>query len=416
MIRRALTNTGWLMGARGINAVLSLGYLALATRALGLEGFGMFVLVLSFSQAITGLASFQTWQAVIRWGQRRETMADAIGFAVALDLLTVVAGALTAALLLLLGGEWLPVPHELRWEAFWLTLLSLLAVRSTPIGILRLHDRYAQAAGAESLTSVVRVTGAAIAFFTAPTIMGYVVVWAVGELVTAATFWLLATRLEPVIARDVSLVRLPRAEKGAWSFVWGTGLSGTLLIASRQILVLLIGALGGAAMAGIYRVAAQLGEGLLKLAQALLRATYPELVRDPEQAEHLARRIGNIALFTGVAAVALAVLGGKWVIAVIVGPEYVGAYAPMIVLSAAAAIELAGAALEALLVSRGHALRNFMLRAIPTALALAALPFAVAWKGPMGAAAVVMGASVLTVAGLIRVTRDARPTTKPPEA
>jgi hypothetical protein len=40
MIRRALTNTGWLMGARGVNAVLSLGYLALATRSLGLEGFG----------------------------------------------------------------------------------------------------------------------------------------------------------------------------------------------------------------------------------------------------------------------------------------------------------------------------------------------------------------------------------------
>ena len=56
MIRRALTNTGWLMGARGVNAVLSLGYLALATRALGLEGFGKFVLAVRCSQACTGLA------------------------------------------------------------------------------------------------------------------------------------------------------------------------------------------------------------------------------------------------------------------------------------------------------------------------------------------------------------------------
>ena len=80
MIRRALTNTGWLMGARGINAVLSLGYLALATRALGLEGFGQFILAITFAQAITGLASFQTWQAVVRWGQRRESVGDAVGF------------------------------------------------------------------------------------------------------------------------------------------------------------------------------------------------------------------------------------------------------------------------------------------------------------------------------------------------
>src|SRR5690606_24769232 len=160
-----------------------------------------------------------------------------------------------------------------------------------------------------------------------------------------------------------------------------------------------------AAMAGIYRVAAQLGEGLLKLAQALLRATYPELVRDPGQARQLAARIGRIALFTGLSAVILAALGGEWLIILIAGREYLGAYGPMIVLSAAAAIELAGATLEALLVSRGHALRNFMLRAVPTALALAALPFAVASYGPLGAAALVMAASVLTVAGLIKATR-----------
>jgi hypothetical protein len=82
--------------------VLSLGYLALATRALGLEGFGKFVLAVSFSQAITGLASFQTWQAVVRWGHGREDPAEAVGFALALDLVTVVAGSIGAGLLLCL--------------------------------------------------------------------------------------------------------------------------------------------------------------------------------------------------------------------------------------------------------------------------------------------------------------------------
>jgi O-antigen/teichoic acid export membrane protein len=407
MLRRALTNTGWLMGARGVNAVLSLGYLALATRALGLEGFGQFVLATSFSQAITGLASFQSWQAVVRWGQRRETVAQAVGFAAALDLLTVAAGTLIAGLLLAFGGDWLPVPRELRWETFWLTFASLLAVRSTPIGILRLHDRYAQAAGAESITAIVRITGAGLVFLAVPSVTGFLVVWALAELVTAAAFWRLAWHSEPIRAAHVSLRALPRSERGAWGFVWGTGLSGMLLIASRQILVLLVGALGGAAMAGIYRVAAQLGEGLLKLAQAVLRATYPELVRDPGQARDLAARIGRIALFTGLAAVTVAAVGGQWLITLIAGREYFAAYAPMIVLSAAAAIELAGATLEALLVSRGHALRNFVLRAVPTALALVALPFAVASSGPVGAAALVLAASLLTVTGLIMATRGA---------
>jgi O-antigen/teichoic acid export membrane protein len=406
MIRRALTNTGWLMGARGINAVLSLGYLALATRALGLEGFGSFILVTAFAQAVSGLVSFQTWQSVVRWGQRRETVADAIGFSIALDLLSVIAGSAVAALLLAFAGDWLPVQRELRGEAFALSVVWLLAIRSTPTGILRLHDRYAKAAVADSVTSVVRIIGSAIAYVVSPTIPAFLLAWAAGELVTAGAYWLYALQQERLSLRAVSLTRLPQAERGVWSFVWGTGLSGTLLIASRQLIVLLVGAFGGAAMAGIYRVAAQLGEGLLKLAQALLRATYPELVRDPELARHIARRIGLIALVTGTATVAVAALAGHWVLDIIAGPEYAAAYVSMIILSAAAAVELAGASLEALLVARGHALRNFLLRAVPTALAVAAIPFAVPANGANGASFAVLAASALTVAGLLWVNRE----------
>lgn len=408
MIRRALTNTGWLMGARGINAVLSLGYLAMATRALGVEGFGQFILCVTFAQAITGLASFQTWQAVIRWGQKDETAADAVGFALALDLLTVAAGTLAAALLLVFAGGWLPVAPELRGETLALTVVSLLAVRSTPTGILRLNNRYAQAAAADSVTSVVRLLGAGVAVLFAPAIVSFIAVWAIAEIATAAAYWGYARQHRLFDPGRISLRRLPGREERAWSFVWGTGLSGMLLVASRQILVLLVGALGGAALAGIYRVAAQLGEGLLKLAQALLRATYPELVRDPEAARHIAARIGRIAAFTGVIVILLAAISGQWLILTIAGLEYMPAYGPMILLSAAAAIELAGASLEALLVSRGHALRNFLLRAVPTALAIGSLPFVVPLAGAAGAAGAVLAASLLTVSGLALANRQHR--------
>jgi O-antigen/teichoic acid export membrane protein len=408
MIRRALTNTGWLMGARGINAVLSLGYLALATRALGLHGFGKFILCVKFAQAITGMVSFQTWQTVIRWGQRKDTVDDAVGFALALDLLTVLVGSAAAALLLEFAGNWLPVALELRSETFALTLVFLLAVRSTPTGILRLHDRYAQGAAADSVTSIVRIAGSGVAVVFAPSITSFMLVWAVAELATAAAYWFYALRRQALDPRRLSLTRLPRAQRGAWAFVWGTGLSGMLLIASRQILLLLIGAIGGPALAGIYRVAAQLGEGLLKLAQALLRATYPELVRDPEAARHIAVRIGGIAVLTGLIVIVLAALGGHWLILAVAGREYAPAYGPMILLSAAAAIELAGASLEALLVSRGHALRNFLVRAVPTLLAVASLPLVVPRAGAAGAAGAVLVASLLTVSALAVANRERR--------
>lgn len=406
MIRRALTNTGWLMGARGFNAVLSLIYLAVATRTLGLEGFGQFILIVTFAQVLVGLVSFQTWQIVVHWGQRKETLADATGFAIALDILTIVVGLILAALLLEYGGDWLPIPVELRWPAFFFVVASFFGIRSTPTGILRLHDRFGRAAVSDTVIAIVRVIGCGVVLLTQASIPAFLLIWGVAELATAAAFWIMAMRTQPLYLSHTSLTRIPRTQDRVWPFVIGTSLSGTLSVASRQFLILLVGALGGASLAGIYRVAAQIGEGLLKLAQALLRATYPELVRSPEAARAMAGRIALIGVSTGVVSVLMSALVGHWIIEIIAGDEYLAAYYPMIVLSAAAALELSGASFEALLVARGKALLNFVLRAVPTALALAALPWLVEWWGATGAAFAVLAASALTVAGFMLANRQ----------
>ncbi|MGB3794816.1 MAG: lipopolysaccharide biosynthesis protein [Alteraurantiacibacter sp.] len=406
MIRRALQNTGWLMGARGINAVLSLVYLALATRALGLEGFGQFVIAFTFAQLVVGFTSFQTWQAVIRWGQDEDGRKSATGFALALDATTIIAGTAAAALILRFAGNWLPIAPDLRLPTFLFTFVSLLAIRSTPTGLLRLHDEYARAAAADATTSIMRAMGAAIVVATNPSIIAFLVVWGMAELATAGMYWWLAARTEAIHWHRFGLARLPASQKNAWSFVIGTSLTGMLTISSRQLLVLLTGAIGGAALAGIYRVAAQLGEGLLKLAQALLRAVYPELVRNPEGAKALTAAITRIAIVTGIAVVGVGMVAGEWIIVAIAGREYLAAYWPMIILAAAASLELAGASLEALLVAKGRAITNFVLRAVPTLAALIALPWLIDWRGATGAALVVLVASTVSVTGFVLATRE----------
>ena len=416
MIRRALQNTGWLMGARGINAVLSLVYLALATRALGLEAFGQFVIAFTFAQLVVGFTGFQTWQAIVRWGQSEEGRRTATGFALALDALTIAMGAAVAATILGFAGDWLPIPMELRPATFAFTIVSLLCIRSTPTGLLRVHDRYARAAAADATTSMVRAGGAIVVASTMPTIEAFLLVWALAEIATAAMYWLMAARTERIEWRRFSLTRLPHEHAadpaqeagGAWSFVFATSMTASLSIASRQLLVLLVGAFGGAQMAGIYRVAAQLGEGLLKLAQALLRAVYPELVREPEKARMIARRITGIALVTGIVVVLLSLLAGDWIILAIAGAAFLAAYWPMAILSAAAALELAGASLEALLLARGRAIYNLVLRGVPTLAGLAALPWMVELLGATGAALIVLATSGVSLTGFVLATRRLR--------
>ena len=154
-MKRLFSNIGWLLGGRGFNAVMSLVYLYLATHTLGLEEFGYFALIVALGQAITGLANFQTWQFVVRWGANGEGPGEATGFAIALDAISVVGGTVLAAGLVYSAQFWLPLPTDLLWVAFWFCVVSLLAMRSTPTGLLRLRFRFAEATAAEAVQPIV---------------------------------------------------------------------------------------------------------------------------------------------------------------------------------------------------------------------------------------------------------------------
>ncbi|HEY1144719.1 MAG TPA: oligosaccharide flippase family protein, partial [Allosphingosinicella sp.] len=155
-----IQNAGWMLGGKGIGALLSLVYLALATRSLGPEGFGAFALILGTGQAVMGFVTFQTWQVVVRYGVvhlhegHRDRLDRLQSFCLALDVVSALAGILIAALVItLLGGHfgWAP---ELRRDSLIFCGVLLASITSTPIGILRLHDRFAIAATAETVTPV----------------------------------------------------------------------------------------------------------------------------------------------------------------------------------------------------------------------------------------------------------------------
>ena len=399
-MRKVLGNLGWLLGSRGINAALSLVYLALATRSLGLTGFGQFALIVVMAQTIAGVASFSTWQAVVRWGQVEAERRGAIGFAVALDATSISAGIPLALLAAWSAPLWLPLPADLRVVALGLCLAAVVALRSTPTGILRLHDRYSWGTAAEAALPVTRAAGAIAAWFFKPDVVGFVLAWGAAELVCAAVHWTMASKLAQFSWRDVSLRRLPRRHPDAWSFVLATNASRTLAVGTKQILVLLVGAVGGAAMAGGFRIAAQFGQALVQLAEALSRALYPELVRTQANAAALVGRTALLGGSVGLIAAALAAAFGEWLLSALFGPDFAFARTATVLLVLAGAAELVATSCDALLVSRGRASTVFMVRAIPLVVALALVPTVVARFGLSGAALCILGASTVSAGAL----------------
>ncbi|AWW75746.1 hypothetical protein CD351_15040 [Erythrobacter sp. KY5] len=398
-MKRLFTNMGWLLGGRSINAVLSLVYLALATRTLGLEGFGYFAAIVALGQAVTGLANFQTWQFIVRWGANGEGASEATGFAIALDSLSVVMGTAIAALLVWSAPFWLPLPSELLWLTFGYCVISLLSIRTTPTGLLRLRFEYATATAAEAVQPIVRAAGAVLAWLFMPTVTGFILAYAVSEVAVAAALWIAAARSERIDLSKFSFKRIPAKHQDAWRFVWSTNMSGSLTIAGKQVIILLVGTFGGAALLGGFRVASQLGQALVELAKTISKAILPELVHAKDDALYMARRMANIALIGGVLAVLVALFFGRWGLDLLAGGEFNGFYWAMVILAIAGAVELVGASLESLLVSAGRAGTAFIVRAVPTILALLLLDVAIDWNGAKGAAFAVLGSSSLAVIG-----------------
>ncbi|WP_435418561.1 lipopolysaccharide biosynthesis protein [Parerythrobacter aurantius] len=398
-MRRIFQNMGWLLGGRGLNAVLSLLYLALATRSLGLAGFGHFAIIVALGQTVTGLVNFQTWQFVVRWGAGENGPARAAGFAVALDFISALVGTAGAALLVLSAPLWLPLPEDLLWLAFGYCVVSLFSIRSTPTGLLRLRFQYGRATAAEAVQPLVRVSGAVLAWLYLPTVTGFILAWAAAEVAVALSLWLAALKGHPFDFSKVSLFAIPRANPGAWRFVFSTNALGSLQVAGKQVMILLVGAIGGEAFAGGFRVASQLGQALVQLAQTVSKAIYPELVHAQDRALAIARRMANIALIGGFVAVAVAILVGREALVLIAGDEFRVVYWAMVILAIGGAVELVGASLESLLVSAGRAGTAFVVRAVPMAIAFAVLETAMGWQGLKGAALCMLGASALAVLG-----------------
>ena len=398
-MKRLIQNIGWLLTGRGLNAVLSLVYLALATRTLGLDGFGFFAIIVALGQTVTGIANFQTWQFVVRWGAGKDGPADATGFAIALDMLSVVVGTVIAAVLVYTAQLWLPLPSDLLWLTFGYCVVSLLAIRTTPTGLLRLRFQFARATAAEAVQPIVRTIGALLAVFFMPTVTGFILAWAASEVAIALALWIAAARMEHIDLSRISLLRIPRAHADAWRFVLSTNMSGSLIVAGKQVMILLVGAIGGEAFAGGFRVASQLGQALVQLAQTVSKAIYPELVHAKDDAVEMARKMANIALIAGVAAVLFALMFGRWGLETVAGEDFGAFYWAMVILAIAGAIELVGASLESLLVSAGKAGTAFIVRAIPMAVAFALLESAMNWQGVKGAAFAMLGSSAVAVIG-----------------
>ena len=131
--RSLLKNTGYLGVSKIVAAICGVATLALAGRGLGVLLFGTLILITSYVKAVSGIAKFQSWQLIVRYGGHGLSQGDpehfkvATGFAFALDVVSGVGG---KSLIGLLFGKAFLAAYE---PLLVLMLVPVIGVLSFPL-------------------------------------------------------------------------------------------------------------------------------------------------------------------------------------------------------------------------------------------------------------------------------------------
>ncbi|WP_309660935.1 lipopolysaccharide biosynthesis protein [Sphingomonas sp.] len=400
-------NAGWLLSGRGFAGVVSLIYLALAARTLGVSGFGMFSMIIAYGGAFASFIEFSSWKAVLRFGSTHlaehqpDRLARLLGYTATVDLSGAVLGAVLAALGVAIAAPLFGWNIEQQHGAVLFAAVLLLSTGGTATGMLRLYNRFDLLTYAESIGPSVRLIGALIAWGLGLGVYAMLAVWALAAFAETGAGWIAAysVRGMRLVVGRKAFALAAKENPRLWRFMVHNSFSGSLGLLWEQAGTLAVGAHGGPAAAGAFRIASKLAGALAKPAETVTRVLYPELARlaasnDRGTLARVSWRTTWIASLLAVIMVILAWFGGPTLLSVISGKEFAFAQPYLVLLSIAAAIDLSGLALEPILNAHGYSgqiLAARVLGAIAYVLALVLL------LGPIGTAGAAVAAIVSSI-------------------
>jgi O-antigen/teichoic acid export membrane protein len=418
-LARILANTAWLLGGKGVGGLLSLVYIAILTRSLGLKAFGHFSLIFGTSQALIAVAGFETWRIVVRYGAQHVHNEDwaAFGrlslFAGMLDVAGALFGTVLAYIVFFQFSHLLHLNPSMVTTAFWFNVAAVWALVSAPTGIVRALDRFDVATYVEGIVPVGRLIAAVTIWLVGPSLVRFLIAWAAIDLLEAALYWVVARRLCPQAVRLAYLGgwrQTLRENSRIVRFFGVTYAGATLDAALKQGPLLAVGGFVGTRAAGLFRLARQVALSLGKLAGLLTRAVYAEVARarvasDAHEFRRLVYRTTAFAGAAGVIVVLLAVLLGGPLIDLLGGDAFRGGSTLLVPLTIAAALDLAAVAFEPVLHATGHPHYSLAARLLAVIAAGAALA---AWVGSYGAHGVAWAVALGGVVGYLALGLLAR--------
>ncbi|MBD2667285.1 oligosaccharide flippase family protein [Richelia sinica FACHB-800] len=361
LFRKILKNTSWLLGGRVMTGLSSLLYLSLATHNLGDIGFGKLVLILTYVQIITDLTTFQSSQAVIRYGaiclhkNNNFALQQLLKFTTILDFLGVIVGLIIAVIAAPHMSFYLGWDQATVIQVQWYSLIMLFTSTATARGLLQLCDRFDLLALQITIPTLIRMFGAIVASILNAS--WWVYLWlcfiseALGGLLLFFAGWQVAVNRGMLQNMNWSVKNLSQEHPGLLKFSIVSNFDSSLPMIMRQASPLVVGIFATPAAVGLFQVSYELATPLKYLAQIFTQSVYPELARLDSQKKFklfivVLVKSTLFAIVIGLVIFLLSVFLGKMILKYAFGEGFISAHQILVLLVIAEVFTMGNCALE----------------------------------------------------------------------
>jgi len=366
---RVFQNAGKLLGGKLAGGLIGIVYLSLAAHALGASGFGVLVLINFYALLIGNFCVLQSWHTLLHYSggtlmtESPTEFQRLFAFVARIEIISGIAAMLLAAAGSRWAGSYFGWPDSLAGLAGLYSLAIISNTQTTPAGVLNLYGRFDLLSLQQTLSPIVRLIGAVLAWFLHAGIEGFLLAWVVGAICDGLGQWLLGLRelhrrgfRHPL---GHSTAGVTRRHPGIWRFLLANNLDIGLTDAGNRITPLAVGAILNPAAVGLYHLAMRIGMILQQPVLVLERTVYPELAalaaRDEQFAlRRLALQTGLIAAAAGLGVFLVFVLFGKPILRFVGGEGFDAAYALLLMIAFARTIHLIGFPFGSALVALGR--------------------------------------------------------------
>lgn len=291
-LRGIFSNLGQLMGGKVAAGLLSLVYMVIAARILGVAEYGMLSLIHAYATFVGGVLAFSGYHAVVRFGAdlvqqdigaSEKGLRHLVWFMAAVELAMAVLAIAVAIVCVPYAGR------NMGWNATTtsfapLYCFAILAtVRTTPQGVLQLAGRFDLLGAHNVVMPAVRLIGTAAVLVFGGGLLAFLWVWLVASVFEGLSMWAMGiwqmgrmglARI-PLLAPTVTVEQ----HQGIVRFAAITNADITLREFAPRITPLILGWISGPVAAGLFALATRVGALLVQPAQLLGQAGYAIIAR-----------------------------------------------------------------------------------------------------------------------------------------